>query len=87
MQRVLGLPGVRVMLVNIFGGVTRVDDVAESIATALERIHGFSLPLVIRLEGNGAERGRELLNRIGLRSFMVLREAVEAAVALAKETA
>ncbi|MFI5339694.1 MAG: hypothetical protein ACHQ7N_07640 [Candidatus Methylomirabilales bacterium] len=83
LRRVCGLPGVRVMLVNIFGGVTRVDDVAESIATALERIPGFSLPLVVRLEGNGADRGRELLTRIGLRSFMVLRDAVEAAVALA----
>jgi succinyl-CoA synthetase beta subunit len=85
MQRVCGLPGVRVMLVNVFGGVTRVDGVAESIATALERIRGFSLPLVIRLEGNGADRGRELLTRIGLRSFMVLQEAVEAAVAQAKK--
>ncbi|HXZ44129.1 MAG TPA: hypothetical protein VEH53_04810 [archaeon] len=85
MQRVCELPGVRVMMINIFGGVTRVDDVAESIAIALERIHGFSLPLVIRLEGNGADRGRDLLTRIGLRSFLVLREAVETAVALAKK--
>jgi succinyl-CoA synthetase beta subunit len=85
LQRVGDLPGVRVMMVNIFGGVTRVDDVAESIATALERIPGFSLPLVIRLEGNGADRGRDLLTRIGLRSFQVLRDAVEAAVALARK--
>jgi succinyl-CoA synthetase beta subunit len=87
-ERVRGLPKVRVMMVNVFGGVTRVDDVAASIATALERLPGFSLPLVIRLEGNGADRGRELLARIGLQSFMILRDAVEAAVTLArKETA
>ncbi len=85
LQRVCGLPGVRVMMVNIFGGVTRVDDVADSIATALERLPGFSLPLVIRLEGNGADRGRELLTRIGLHSFPVLRDAVEAAVALVRK--
>jgi succinyl-CoA synthetase beta subunit len=85
LRRVCGLPGVRVMLVNIFGGVTRVDEVAESIATALERIPGFSLPLVIRLEGNGADRGRELLTRIGLHCFPVLRDAVEAAVTLARK--
>lgn len=83
-ERVRGLPAARVMMVNVFGGLTRVDDVAASIATALERIPGFSLPLVIRLEGNGAERGRELLGRIGLRSFMLLRDAVEATVALAR---
>lgn len=83
LQRVRGLPGVRAMMVNVFGGVTRVDDLAASIATALERIPGFPLPLVIRLEGNGADRGRELLAQIGLRSFPVLRDAVEAAVALA----
>lgn len=87
-ERVRGLPKVRVMMVNVFGGVTRVDDVAASIATALERLPGFSLPLVIRLEGNGADRGRELLARIGLQCFMILRDAVEAAVTLArKETA
>ena len=85
MQRVCRLPGIRVMLVNVFGGVTRVDGVAESIVTALERIPAFSLPLVIRLEGTGAERGRDRLSRIGLQSFMVLREAVEAAVAMASK--
>ncbi len=83
LQRVQGLPGVRVMMINVFGGVTRVDELAVSIATALERIPDFPFPLVIRLEGNGADRGRELLAQIGLRCFPVLRDAVEAAVALA----
>ncbi|HWU36250.1 MAG TPA: hypothetical protein VN203_01315 [Candidatus Acidoferrum sp.] len=83
LQRVRGLPGVRAVLINVFGGVTRVDDLAESIATALKRLPGFSLPLVIRLEGNGADRGRDLLAGIGLRGFRILRDAVEAAVALA----
>jgi succinyl-CoA synthetase beta subunit len=88
LERVRGLPNVRVMMVNVFGGVTRVDEVAASIATALERIPGYSLPLVIRLEGNGADRGRKLLARIGLHCFTILRDAVEAAATLArKETA
>lgn len=85
LERVRGLPNIRVMMVNVFGGVTRVDDVAASIATALERIPDFSLPLVIRLEGNRADRGRELLSRIGLQCFTLLRDAVEAAVALARK--
>ncbi|HYL81245.1 MAG TPA: hypothetical protein VEU07_10565, partial [Candidatus Acidoferrum sp.] len=84
-ERVRGLPNVRVMMVNVFGGVTRVDNVAASIVTALERLPDFSLPLVIRLEGNGADRGREVLTRIGLQSFVLLRDAVEAAVALARK--
>jgi succinyl-CoA synthetase beta subunit len=88
LKRVRGLPNVRVMLVNVFGGVTRVDDLAASIATALERLPDFPLPLVIRLEGNGADRGRELLAQIGLECFRPLRDAVETAVVLArKETA
>lgn len=87
LRRACTLPGVRVMLVNIFGGVTRVDGVAESILAALERIPGFPLPLVIRLEGTGASRGRELLAAKGLPSHTALRDAVEAAVALAGQGA
>ncbi len=85
LQRASALPGVRVMLVNIFGGVTRVDGVAESILAALERTPGFRLPLVIRLEGTGASRGRELLAVKGFRSHTALRDAVDAAVALARK--
>lgn len=87
MRRVRGLSGVRVMLVNVFGGVTRVDGLAESIAAALERIPGFDLPLVCRLEGTGADRGRELLAGKGIRSVATLREAVEEAATLAKRGA
>lgn len=86
-RRVRGVPGVRVLLVNVFGGVTRVDDLAESIAAALERIPGFDLPLVCRLEGTGADRGRELLAGMGIRSVATLREAVEEAATLAKRGA
>ncbi|MHB1011558.1 MAG: hypothetical protein ACYC37_01415 [Desulfobacteria bacterium] len=84
LERIRGLRGVRVLLVNVFGGVTRVDGFAESIAAALDRIPGLDLPMVIRLEGTGADRGRELLAGIGLPSFPTLRGAVEAAASLAK---
>jgi succinyl-CoA synthetase beta subunit len=84
LQRIQGLRRVRALLVNVFGGVTRVDGFAESVAVAMERIPGFNLPLVVRLEGTGADRGRELLAGMGLRSFLVLRDAVEAAVRLAR---
>jgi len=84
LERIQGLRGVRVLLVNVFGGVTRVDGFAESVAAALDRLPGFDLPMVIRLEGTGADRGRELLAGIGLPSFPTLRGAVEAAAGLAK---
>lgn len=85
LRQLAALPRARAVLVNVFGGLTRVDLVAESLLQALDRIPGFALPLVVRLEGTQAERGRELVARRGLESRPVLREAIETAVALAGE--
>jgi succinyl-CoA synthetase beta subunit len=53
---------VRSVLVNIFGGITRGDVVAEGILEALERLGDkVQVPLVVRLDGTNAEEGRELL--------------------------
>jgi succinyl-CoA synthetase beta subunit len=53
---------VRSVLVNIFGGITRGDLVAEGILEALERLGDkVQVPLVVRLDGTNAEEGRELL--------------------------
>jgi succinyl-CoA synthetase beta subunit len=53
---------VRSVLVNIFGGITRGDVVAEGILGALERLGDkVQVPLVVRLDGTNAEEGRELL--------------------------
>ncbi|AXK31629.1 ADP-forming succinate--CoA ligase subunit beta [Streptomyces armeniacus] len=57
---VLGDPDVRSVLVNVFGGITACDAVAEGIALALDRVR-LTKPLVVRLDGNNAERGREIL--------------------------
>lgn len=84
LRQIASLPAVRVVLVNIFGGVTRVDRLAESIMSALDRIPGFSIPMVVRLEGTEAARGRELLARRGFDCQLVLRDAIDAALALAK---
>jgi succinyl-CoA synthetase beta subunit len=51
---------VRSVFFNIFGGITRCDEVARGILTALERM-GLELPLVVRLDGTNAEEGRRLL--------------------------
>jgi succinyl-CoA synthetase beta subunit len=53
-------PAVRSILVNIFGGITRVDEVAKGVLEALERVAIHS-PIVLRLDGTNAEAGRALL--------------------------
>jgi succinyl-CoA synthetase beta subunit len=53
-------PNVRSILVNIFGGITRVDDVANGVIEALGRVEIRS-PIVLRLDGTNAEAGRALL--------------------------
>jgi succinyl-CoA synthetase beta subunit len=53
-------PNVRVVLFNVFGGITRGDEVAQGILTALERL-GMKLPIVVRLDGTNADEGRQML--------------------------
>ncbi len=53
-------PSVKAILVNIFGGITRVDDVANGVIAALSNVEIRS-PIVLRLDGTNAEAGRELL--------------------------
>jgi succinyl-CoA synthetase beta subunit len=54
-------PQVRSIFFNIFGGITRCDEVARGILQALERM-GIELPIVVRLDGTNAEEGRRLLS-------------------------
>ncbi|MEP6624182.1 MAG: ATP-grasp domain-containing protein, partial [Acidimicrobiia bacterium] len=53
-------PNVRSIFINIFGGITKGDEVANGIVTALGRVH-ISSPIVIRLDGTNAEEGRAIL--------------------------
>jgi succinyl-CoA synthetase beta subunit len=53
-------PQVRAILFNIFGGITRCDEVARGILEALARIE-ISTPIVVRLDGTNAEEGRKIL--------------------------
>jgi succinyl-CoA synthetase beta subunit len=64
LEVVLSDSKVRSVLVNIFGGITRGDVVAEGILEALERLGDkVQVPLVVRLDGTNAEEGRELLSK------------------------
>jgi len=53
-------PAVRSILVNIFGGITRVDEVANGVLEALDRVD-IGSPIVLRLDGTNAPAGREIL--------------------------
>jgi succinyl-CoA synthetase beta subunit len=75
-------PGVQAILFNIFGGITRTDDVANGIVTAI-RANPLKVPLVIRLTGTNEEIAVGILRENGLSAMTDMDEAVQKAVALA----
>ena len=79
-------PSVKSIFINIFGGITKGEEVASGIVQALEQVD-ISSPIVIRLDGTNAEQGREILSshesdRLVSKPTMV--EAARTAVAMAK---
>jgi succinyl-CoA synthetase beta subunit len=62
---ILSDDNVKGILVNIFGGIVRCDLIAEGIISAVKEV-GVDVPVVVRLEGNNAARGSELLEKSGL---------------------
>src|SRR5262249_25479339 len=75
---ITGDPGVRSIFFNIFGGLTRGDEVARGIRTAPGR-SPTDLPIVVRLDGTNAEEGRQILRDSGLAQVHVEPTMVEAA--------
>ncbi len=67
-------PAVRAILINIFGGITRGDVVAQGIREALGRVN-VAVPIVVRLSGTNAEEGRRLLAEAGLTAVDTMDEA------------
>jgi succinyl-CoA synthetase beta subunit len=89
LEVILSDPDVRSVLVNIFGGITRGDVVAEGILEALERVDAH-VPIVVRLDGTNAEEGRRLLAEAGHERIVpadTMLEAARKAVELTKEPA
>jgi succinyl-CoA synthetase beta subunit len=76
-------PSVKVILFNIFGGITRTDDVANGIVTATKS-NPLTVPIVIRLTGTNEEIAMKILHENGFTASSDMDEAVEKAVALAK---
>jgi len=80
---------VKSLLVNIFGGITRCDEVAEGLLTALDRL-GATLPIVVRLDGTNEEEGRAIIRERAPGNVVVeetMLSAAKRAVELAKEAA
>jgi succinyl-CoA synthetase beta subunit len=73
-------PKVRSILFNIFGGITRCDDVANGIVEATKRID-IEVPITIRLTGTNEEIGVEILKKNGFEALVDMDEAVKTAVA------
>jgi succinyl-CoA synthetase beta subunit len=89
LEVVLSDPAVKAVFINIFGGITRCDLVAEGVLGALERVEA-TVPIVVRLDGTNAEEGRRILAeaahpRIVTASTML--EAARRAASLANEDA
>ncbi len=76
-------PSVKVILFNIFGGITRTDDVANGIVTAT-KANPLKIPIVIRLTGTNEEIAMKILTENGFTASSEMDEAVQKAVALAK---
>jgi len=79
-------PNVKVILFNIFGGITRCDDVANGIVTATKEID-IAVPIVIRLTGTNEELAVRILKDAGFEALTDMDEAVQQAVKLAQEAA
>ncbi len=83
MRIILADPNVKAILINIFGGITRCDEVARGIIAAMEEVKP-SVPMVVRLVGTNAEEGRQLLANANMITAETLADAAQKAVAAAR---
>jgi succinyl-CoA synthetase beta subunit len=80
---ILSDPNVRAVLFNIFGGITRCDEVAKGILAALQEVP-TDVPMVARLVGTNEEEGRQILAKADMITAATLAEAAQKAVAAAR---
>ena len=85
---ILSDENVKAVLINIFGGIVRCDLIAEGVIGAVNEV-GVTVPVVVRLEGNNAELGREVLANSGLNisAATSLTDAAQQVVAAAGDNA
>jgi len=80
---VLSNPKVKVLLINVLGGITRCDDIAKGILE-VKTEKGIEKPLVVRLVGTNDVEGRRILSDAGVSSLDSMEEAVQKAVQIAR---
>ncbi|MGH7586985.1 MAG: succinate--CoA ligase subunit beta, partial [Gemmatimonadota bacterium] len=86
MRIVLSDPNVKAILFNIFGGITRCDDVANGIVKAMESLE-VDVPIVIRLTGTNEEEALRILESVGLPATNSMDDVVQRAIEMAGRTA
>jgi succinyl-CoA synthetase beta subunit len=84
MNLILSDKGVKVVMINIFGGITRCDDVAKGLIAALEQIK-ITIPIVIRLSGTNSKEGLEILKKANLPTVETMSEAAQKAISLSED--
>lgn len=75
--------GAKALFINIFGGITRGDEVAKGIVDALDQTKSRKVPLVVRLTGTNEKEGREILAKAGITPVETMDEGAAQAVKLA----
>jgi succinyl-CoA synthetase beta subunit len=83
LDMILQDPGVKSIFINIFGGITRGDEVARGIVAARDEL-GITVPLVVRMTGTAEEEGRKILSDAGITPGISAPEAAAKAVELAR---
>ena len=83
MKIILSDPNVKAVLFNIFGGITRCDEVARGILVALDEVKP-KVPMVVRLVGTNAEEGRQILKDAKMITAETLADAAKKAVEAAR---
>ena len=84
MNILLSDSNVKAVMINIFGGITRCDDVARGLVTALKKIN-TNIPVVVRLSGTNAREGLEIIREFGLPTVSTMSEAAKKAIELSKK--
>jgi succinyl-CoA synthetase beta subunit len=84
MSILLSDSNVEAVMINIFGGITRCDDVARGLVAALDEIK-TKIPVVIRLSGTNAREGLEIIREYGLPTVSTMSEAAQKAIELSKQ--
>jgi succinyl-CoA synthetase beta subunit len=81
MNLILSDKNVKVVMINIFGGITRCDDVARGLISALDQIK-VEVPIVVRLSGTNAKEGLEILKKANLPIVETMSQAAQKAIEL-----